>query len=122
MTSIHDDGPGSRAVELQSTLRNMQLERDSLARRKDELELVLAASRTGFCCISGDQSVLSANSQFKAEFGWPPDAQLNWRELQERVHAEDRSRFADAIHAAFAERAEVDLTVRTELPNRGCNG
>ena len=119
MTSIHDDGPGSRAVELQSTLRNMQLERDSLARRKDELELVLAASRTGFCCISGDQSVLSANSQFKAEFGWPPDAQLNWRELQERVHAEDRSRFADAIHAAFAERAEVDLTVRTELPNKG---
>ena len=119
MTSIHDDGPGSRAVELQSTLRNMQLERDSLARRKDELELVLAASRTGFCCISGDQSVLSANSQFKAEFGWPPDAQLSWQELKERVHPEDRSRFADAIHAAFAERAEVDLTVRTELPNKG---
>ena len=119
MTSIHDDGPGSRAVELQSTLRRIQLERDSLARRKDELELVLAAGRTGFCCISGDQSVLGANSQFKVEFGWPPDAQLAWRELQERVHPEDRSRFADAIHAAFAERAEVDLTVRTELPNGG---
>src|SRR5205085_10579987 len=47
MTSIHDDGPGSRAVELQSTLRRMQLACESLARRKDELELVLAASRTG---------------------------------------------------------------------------
>jgi signal transduction histidine kinase/ActR/RegA family two-component response regulator len=118
MTSIHDDDPGSPASELLQRLQRMQLQCAALAGRKDELELVLAAGRVGFCRVGRETRVLIANSQFKAEFGWAPDAQIGWRELEEHVHREDRGKLADAVRAAFSDGAEVDLIVRTELPDR----
>jgi len=83
MTTIHDDDPGSRMRELEGSLLRSQLERDALALRKDELESVLAVGRLGFCRLDGGTRALSGNSQFKAEFGWPPDAEITWRELEE---------------------------------------
>jgi signal transduction histidine kinase/ActR/RegA family two-component response regulator len=104
--------------ELEGSLRRTQLERDALARRKDELESVLAVGRLGFCRIEGATRTLIANSQFKAEFGWPPDAEITWRDLQERVQRDDRSKLADAVEAAFAAGTEVDLIVRTQVKRR----
>jgi signal transduction histidine kinase/ActR/RegA family two-component response regulator len=120
MTTIHDIDPGSREHELESLLRRMQLESGVLARRKEELESVLAAGRLGFCRISGaGRRIVAANSQFKAEFGLAPDAALSWRELSERVQRDDRAKLADAVGAAFAAGTEVDLIVRTQLPGSG---
>jgi signal transduction histidine kinase/ActR/RegA family two-component response regulator len=120
MTTIHDIGPGSREHELEGSLRRMQLESGVLARRKDELEAVLAAGRLGFCRISGAaREIVGANSQFKAEFGLPPDAGIGWAELNERVQREDRAKLAAAVSTAFTAGTEVDLIVRTQLPGRG---
>ena len=118
MTTIHDDGPGSRMRELEGALLRSQLERDALALRKDELESVLAVGRLGFCRLEAGTRALSANSQFKAEFGWPPDADIAWRELEERIQRADRQKLADAVEAAFTEGAEVDIIVRTRLQGR----
>ena len=85
---------------------------DALARRMDELESVLAAGRLGYCHISLASRELRANSQFKAEFGWPPDAPISWQELLERIQREDRTKLADAIEAAFnklGKRLEVSI-------------
>ncbi|HEY6925418.1 MAG TPA: hypothetical protein VI653_18215, partial [Steroidobacteraceae bacterium] len=97
MTTIHDDEPGSRIRELEGLLLRSQLERDALALRKDELESVLAVGRLGFCRLDEATRTLSANSQFKAEFGWPPDAEITWNELEERIQRADRERLADAV-------------------------
>ena len=118
MTTIHDNDPGSRMRELESCVRRSELERDALARRMDELESVLAAGRLGYCHISPGSRELRANSQFKAEFGWPPDALISWRELQERVQRADRAKLADAVDGAFASGTEVDLIVRTQVRGR----
>ena len=119
MTTIHDDDPGSRMRELESSLRRIQLERDALARRKDALEAVLAVGRLGFCRVAGTTRKLSANSQFKVEFGWPPDAEITWRDLEERVQRSDRAKLTDAVDAAFATGVEVDLIVRTQVKGSG---
>ncbi|MDB6045094.1 MAG: sensor hybrid histidine kinase [Gammaproteobacteria bacterium] len=120
MTTIHDIDPGSREHELESLLRRTQLACDVLARRKDELDSVLAAGRLGFCRIAGKtREVLTTNSQFKAEFGWPPDAQISWQELEKRVQRDDRPKLADAVDAAFTSGAEVDIIVRTQWPTSG---
>jgi signal transduction histidine kinase/ActR/RegA family two-component response regulator len=120
MTTIHDIDPGSREHELESLLRRTQLACDVLARRKDELDSVLAAGRLGFCRIAGKtREVLTANSQFKAEFGWPPDARISWQELEKRVQRDDRTKLADAVDAAFGSGAEVDLIVRTQWSTSG---
>src|SRR5882757_4776579 len=120
MTTIHDIDPGSREHKLESLLRRTQLYCDVLARRKDELDSVLAAGRLGFCRIAGKtREVLTANSQFKAEFGWPPDARLSWHELEKRVQHEDRAKLADAVDAAFTSGAEVDLIVRIQWSASG---
>ena len=50
----------------------------------------------------------SANSQFKAEFGWPPDAEFTWEQLQERVHREDREQLRAAVAAAIESGADLD--------------
>src|SRR6266702_39063 len=99
MTSIHESGLSS------------------LARRNDELERVIAASHLGFCVLDGETLELRANSQFKAEFGWPPDAQLDWQSLLERVCAESRLTLADAARAALASRVDLDLVVQATWPD-----
>ena len=85
MTTIHDNDPGSPIRELERSLLRTQFERDALAQRMDELESVLAAGRLGYCRVALGSYELRANSQFKTEFGWPPDARISWPELQERI-------------------------------------
>ena len=116
MTTIHDDDPGSRMRELEGSLLRSQREREALALRKDELESVLAVGRLGFCRLDEGTRALSANSQFKADFGWPPDAEITWVELEERIQRADRQKLAEAVEAAFTNAAEVDVIVRTR-PN-----
>ena len=118
MTTIHDNDPGSPMRELERSLSSAQQERDVLAQRMDELESVLAAGRLGFCRVAPGARELRANSQFKAEFGWPPDAGISWAELLERIQRDDRLKLADAIDSAFATDAEVDLVVRTQMRGR----
>jgi signal transduction histidine kinase/CheY-like chemotaxis protein len=114
MTTIHDNDPGSRIRELEGSLQRKQLECDALSRRKDELEAILAAGGLGYCRIGSAARELAANSQFKAEFGLPPDAQISWRQLQERVQRADRAKLIEAVDSAFATGAEVDLILRTQ--------
>jgi signal transduction histidine kinase/ActR/RegA family two-component response regulator len=118
MTTIHDNDPGSRMRELERSLVRTHLERDALARRMDELESVLAAGRLGYCHITLTSRELRASSQFKAEFGWPPDAEISWQELLERIQRDDRTKLADTIEAAFAADTEIDLVVRTQMRGR----
>ena len=115
MTTIHDSDPGSRMRELEGSLLATQFERDVLAKRKDELETVLAAARLGFCRIVAPAREIIANSQFKAEFGWSPDERISWPELLSRVLREDRAKFAGAVDSAFVQGTEIDLIVRTQL-------
>ena len=123
MTSIHDDDPGSRSDAVQapaSAARPLPHEWERLARRKDELEAVLAAGRIGYCRLRGAGLVLEANSQFKAEWGWPPDEVLCWEAVQSRVDVGDRGRFSDAVRRALAGGSPLDLTVRVQpAPGRG---
>ncbi|HEX3845289.1 MAG TPA: ATP-binding protein [Steroidobacteraceae bacterium] len=131
MTSIHDDDPGSRsdaarAPALATCALPTQWER--LARRKDELETVLAAGRIGYCRLRASDLAPEANSQFKAEWGWPPDEALTWNAVESRVDADDRERFAAAVRQALAGESPLDLTVRVRqgpgethwLALRGC--
>src|SRR5690348_3899395 len=115
MTSIHDDDPGSRpdaapAPAAPAHAATAELER--LARRKDELETVLAAGRIGYCRLRETDRALVANSQFKAEWGWPPDETLHWESVESRVDIGDRARFSDAVGHALATAAPLDLTIR----------
>lgn len=118
MTSIHDNDPGSPMRELERSLLQAQFERDALAQRMDELEAVLAAGRLGYCRITPGSHELRANSQFKTEFGWPPDARISWPELQERIERGDRAKLVDAVESAFVAATEVDLIVRTRMRGR----
>jgi signal transduction histidine kinase/ActR/RegA family two-component response regulator len=118
MTTIHDNDPGSPIRELERSLLHTQLERDVLARRMDELESVLAAGRLGYCRIALGAYELRANSQFKTEFGWPPDGRISWAELQERIERGDRAKLMDAVASAFGADTEIDLVVRTRLRGR----
>ena len=124
MTSIHDDDPGSRsdsALARDPDTRLLPPEWERLERRKDELETVLAAGRIGYCRLRAAGGVLAANSQFKAEWGWPPDEALSWDAVESRLDGEDRGRFSDAVQRALTGAAPLDLTVRVR-PAQGTGG
>jgi len=115
MTSIHDDDPGSRSDATPAHAPAAcppPSDWERLARRKDELETVLAAGRIGYCRVRAADFALAANSQFKAEWGWPPDEMPSWDAVQSRVDAGDRGRFADAVRDSLAGTCRLDLTVR----------
>jgi signal transduction histidine kinase/ActR/RegA family two-component response regulator len=118
MTSIHEPGLSSLIPDPSGELERAQAQCAALARRHDELELVIAASRLGFCILDSETHELRANSQFKAEFGWAPDAQLDWQSLLERVCAESRLAFADAARAALSSSEDFDLVVQATWPDR----
>jgi signal transduction histidine kinase/CheY-like chemotaxis protein len=123
MTSIHDDDPGSRPVAACASspaAGALPAEWERLARRKDELETVLAAGRIGYCRLRAGGPALEANSQFKAEWGWPPDEAPSWDAVQARIHPDDRGRFAAAVREALAGGSLPDLTVRVRpSPEQG---
>ena len=115
MTSIHDDDPGSRLDEVSTPAagaRPLAPELERLACRKDELETVLAAGRIGYCRVCEADRALVANSQFKAEWGWPPDEELRWEAVESRIDAGDRARFSDAVRQALVAAAPLELTIR----------
>ncbi len=117
MTSIHEPGQSSPDTPLQGELQRAQAQCAALARRNDELELIVAASRLGFGVLEGVTRRLRANSQFKAEFGWAPDASIDWEMLEERVAMEARSGLADAARAALTAGTDFDLVVPTVWPD-----
>ena len=120
MTSIHDDDPGSRSGAAPAPVQSAgppPAEWERLARRRDELEIVLGAGRIGYCWLRAADAVLEANSQFKAEWGWPPDAALSWDAVEAHLEGGDRVRFAEAVRQALAGAAPLDMTVRV-LPAR----
>ncbi len=117
MTSIHDDDPGSRSDAARASAPAsgpLPHEWERLARRQDELETVLAAGRIGYCRLRAAGPALEANSQFKAEWGWPPDEALSWEAVAARVDAGDRARLADAVQQALAGTSPLDITVRVQ--------
>src|SRR5882762_6867666 len=119
MTSIHEPGLSSLLADPSGDdLERAQAHCATLARRNDELELVIAASHLGFCVLDSETSELRANSQFKAEFGWAPDAQLDWPGLLERVSVESRLTLADAARTALAGSVDFDLVVQAMWPDR----
>lgn len=114
MTSIHDDDPGSRSGTAATPARPLPPEWERLALRNDALETVLAAGRIGYCRLRATDLALEANSQLKAEWGWPPDAQVSWEMLESRVHCDDRARFADGVRQALCGAGRLDLVVRVQ--------
>lgn len=116
MTTIHNDSAGSRVREPGGA--GTRLERDVLVQRKDELETVLAAGRLGYCRIAAVGRALTANAQFRAEFGWAPDAPISWETFLERVHGTDRKKLVGAVERALSAGVDVDLVVRPRLPGR----
>ncbi|HEX4267730.1 MAG TPA: histidine kinase dimerization/phospho-acceptor domain-containing protein, partial [Steroidobacteraceae bacterium] len=118
MTSIHDHEPGSRSDAARAPAPAAcapSSEWERLAHRKDELETVLGAGRIGYCRLRAAADVLEANSQFKAEWGWPPDEMLCWDAIESRVDVGDRGRFANAVRQALTGAAPLDITVRVRL-------
>ena len=86
---------------------------EALARRKDELEMVLGAAGLGFCRVDEEGQVSGASSLFKALFGHAPDARLEWDDIEESLLAEDRGTLQPAIQAALAREEPLDVAVRT---------
>jgi signal transduction histidine kinase/CheY-like chemotaxis protein len=119
MTSIHDDDPGSRPDVAHAPPCPLPPEWERLARRRDALETVLAAGRIGYCRLHAPGLALEANPQFKADWGWPPDAAPSWDAVLRRVHAEDRARVLEAARQALAGAARLDLTVRVRPAQEG---
>ena len=118
MTSIHEPGLSSLLADPSGDdLERAQAHCATLARRNDELELVIAASQLGFCVLDSETPQLRANSQFKAEFGWAPDAQPDWQGLLERLSADSRLKLADAARAALGSGVDLDLAVQATWPD-----
>jgi signal transduction histidine kinase/ActR/RegA family two-component response regulator len=117
MTSIHDDDASSPEGDGSEKLLRAHDPADVLTRRKDELEVIVAVAGLGFCRVDGMSRSLNANLQFKAEFGWPPDAHIGWRALIDRIGPEDRIRFAEATQAALASGVDLEIVVQAVWPD-----
>ena len=109
MRRIHDPEGGSSA----SSARESR-ERQRLASRIDDFERVLGMSGIGFCRVDPKQRISGANAHFKALFGFAPDAVLTWRQLEEALAPEDRTKPADVLRAALDHGEGADLMVKTQ--------
>lgn len=88
--------------------------------RLDRLEAVVAAAQLGFCSVTAGKRVLHASSQFKAELGLAPDADLEWDAILARIDPDERREFERALEAVLHEAAAIDLEVRVRWPDDSC--
>jgi signal transduction histidine kinase/ActR/RegA family two-component response regulator len=92
---------------------------EALARRKDELEMVLGAAGIGACRVNKELAIVACDSQFKALFGLAPDAQPQWSDVEKTLASEDRDTLQPAIDAAMEHEELLDLAVRTTWSELG---
>ena len=92
---------------------------DALARRKDELEMVLGAAGIGACRVNMELAITACDSQFKALFGLAPDAQPHWSDVEKTLASEDRDTLQPAIEAALEHEELLDVAVRTTWSELG---
>src|SRR5579864_5490268 len=114
MTSIHEGNSGSPASAEAPQAPAVAGRCAALEQRRDELEAVIAAARLGYCRIDLATRAVYANPQFKGEFGWPPDAQLDWHRLQMHVNLPDRARFTEALEVSMATGGDLELLVEAQ--------
>jgi signal transduction histidine kinase/CheY-like chemotaxis protein len=86
--------------------------------------MVLGAAGIGFCRVDRALRLSGVDSQFKALFGWPPDAAPTWSDLEARIADCDRAVLAASIQTAFDEgtaigRAALDRVVSTLESDEG---
>jgi signal transduction histidine kinase/ActR/RegA family two-component response regulator len=86
---------------------------EALARRKDELEMVLGAAGIGACRVNKMLEFTGCDSQFKALFGLAPDATPTWGDLEKALAPEDRDTLRPAIEEALRHEELLDIAVRT---------
>ncbi len=82
----------------------------------------MAASRLGYCVLASETGEAQANSQFKAEFGWPPDAPIDWHGLEQRIAPEYRAGLAEAVRQAFTAGVDFDQIVYAIWPDGSSQG
>jgi len=92
---------------------------EALARRKDELEMVLGAAGIGACRVNKELAITTCDSQFKALFGLAPDAQPLWSDVEKTLAPEDRDTLQPAIEAALHHEELLDVAVRTTWSELG---
>ncbi len=94
-----------------------EAERSSLQARHEELQQIIAAARLGYCVLEDQTGPLRANSEFRAQFGWAPDAAVDLPALEERIAAENRAGLTDAVRDAVERGTDFDLVVQSVWPN-----
>ncbi|HZO21130.1 MAG TPA: ATP-binding protein [Steroidobacteraceae bacterium] len=118
MRSIHDDGLGSEpSTASERALALARAQYAAVAQKNDALEVVLAIARLGYCRIDAGTRAVAANSQFKAEFGLPPDAVPSWPQILDRVGTEQRAAFSEAIERALREGNDLEWRLQTLWPD-----
>jgi signal transduction histidine kinase/ActR/RegA family two-component response regulator len=122
MTTTHDDEPGSRIRELEGLLRRAQLERDCLARRKDELEsafLILLEQERKLREVA--EAANRAKDEFLSvishELRSPLNAILGWNRILTLKRREDAE--VAAITPRIEQSAKAQLKMVNDLLDLG---
>ncbi|MBW4625995.1 MAG: GAF domain-containing protein [Brasilonema octagenarum HA4186-MV1] len=84
----------------------------SLRDREQHLKLALQTAKLGSWELDLKTGDLSCSNQFKANFGFPPEIELSYDTLQQRVHPEDRAYRQEAVRQALEERQDYEAEYR----------
>ncbi len=102
----------ARQRQYDTRLRIAEL-RESEAR----LRTALLAGRLGAWELDVTTGRITASAPFKSLFGFPARATLTYGDLVASVHADDRTRFQDAVRATIAAGGDFALEHRTVGPD-----
>ncbi len=84
----------------------------ALRESQEQLKLALKTAKLGNCQLDLTSNQLITSEQCKANFGLPPDADLTYEKLFERIHPEDRVRVQESLQQAIANGTDVDVEYR----------
>lgn len=84
----------------------------ALRESQAQLKLALKTAKLGNCQLDLTSNQLTTSDQCKANFGLPPDADLTYEKLFERIHPEDRLRVQESLQQAIANDTDVDIEYR----------
>jgi PAS domain S-box-containing protein len=106
------EGKPEKLLSISRDISERKQAEEALRESEQQLKLALQTAKLGSWQLDLQTGELSSSDQCKANFGLPPETELSYDALFERIHAEDRAYVRKSVNLALEQHTDYEVEYR----------